>query len=362
MAVLRSHAIASSLFAPITLEKAIQRLGFVQADPIRSPARAQDLILRHRVKGYRAGDLERQYPKLNIEEDFLYAYGFVPRSTWQLLHPRLDEKLTAAEKRVFDIVSAQQRIHPRDLEAHLGSRREVNAWGGYSKATTRTLQALHYRGFLRVAEREKGIRLYEATRSDHEPLDAKERLRQLILLIANILAPLPERSLRATLQQLAHAAPALEGRHSVLTALVESGELANAEIDGVRYVWPAGKLIRREPEARVRFLAPFDPIVWDRRRFEHFWGWAYRFEAYTPAAKRKLGYYAMPLLWRDDVIGWVNISRSHDSFNVETGFVSHKPADPAFGAALQEEKQRFAWFLGWQMDSSNFAHTAEPKH
>ena len=58
----------------------------------------------------------------------------------------------------------------------------------------------------------------------------------------------------------------------------------------------------------MRLLAPFDPVVWDRRRFELFWGWAYRFEAYTPAAKRQLGYYALPLLWRDRVIGWGNVS------------------------------------------------------
>ncbi|MGA9801372.1 MAG: crosslink repair DNA glycosylase YcaQ family protein [Terriglobales bacterium] len=56
---LRVSAISHSLFPPITLEAAIQRMGFVQADPIRAPARAQDLILRHRVNGYRAGDLER---------------------------------------------------------------------------------------------------------------------------------------------------------------------------------------------------------------------------------------------------------------------------------------------------------------
>ena len=59
---------------------------------------------------------------------------------------------------------------------------------------------------------------------------------------------------------------------------------------------------------RVRLLAPFDPVVWDRRRFELFWGWPYRFEAYTPLAKRKLGYYALPMLWRDRVVGWANLS------------------------------------------------------
>ncbi len=90
---LRTHAISHSLFRPTTLKAAVNRLGFVQADPIRSPARAQDLILRHRVNAYRAGDLDRRYPKLNVEEDGLYAYGYLPRNISNLLHPR---KITKA--------------------------------------------------------------------------------------------------------------------------------------------------------------------------------------------------------------------------------------------------------------------------
>ena len=79
LADLRRYAVARSLFPPTTLKRAIERLGFVQADPIRAPARAQDLTLRHRVNGYRAGDLERRYTSLGIEEDFFVNYGFVPR-------------------------------------------------------------------------------------------------------------------------------------------------------------------------------------------------------------------------------------------------------------------------------------------
>ena len=85
---LRRYATARSLFTPPTLPRAIARLGFVQADPIRSPARAQDLTLRHRVKGYRAGDLERQYPKLAVEEDFFVNYGFVTPELHARMHPR----------------------------------------------------------------------------------------------------------------------------------------------------------------------------------------------------------------------------------------------------------------------------------
>ena len=95
---LRSYAISQSLFPQTSLKIAIRKLGFIQADPIRSPARAQDLILRHRVKGYRAGDLERRYSSLDIEEDLLYAYGFLPRNIWQLLHPRNLDHASASER------------------------------------------------------------------------------------------------------------------------------------------------------------------------------------------------------------------------------------------------------------------------
>jgi uncharacterized protein len=343
---LKRHAISMSLFSPITLGQAVERLGFVQADPIRSPARAQDLILRHRVKSYRAGDLEKRYPSLHLEEDFLYAYGFMPLSTWQLLHPRLNSKLTAAEKRVLEIVSTHKLIHPRELESDLGRKREINAWGGYSKATTRTLHALHFRGLLRIAKRENGIRLYEPAVQSHEPLEPAERLRQLVLLIANILAPLPDRSLRAALRHLGYSAPALEGRNSAVTKLLASGDLASALVDDVRYVWPAGRVVRKESPELVRFLAPFDPLVWDRQRFEYFWGWSYRFEAYTPLPKRKLGYYAMPLLWRDDVVGWVNISnRQGVALSVQPGFVNQEPADPSFRREFEAETERFRHFL-----------------
>ena len=61
----------------------------MQADPIRAPARAQDLTLRHRVAGYCAGDLERLYPHLPLEEDFFVNYGFLPRTLHSLMHPRI---------------------------------------------------------------------------------------------------------------------------------------------------------------------------------------------------------------------------------------------------------------------------------
>ena len=97
----------------------------------------------------------------------------------------------------------------------------------------------------------------------------------------------------------------------------------------------------------MRLLAPFDPVVWDRRRFELFWGWAYRFEAYTPAPKRLLGYYALPLLWRDEVIGWGNVSVGRDGrLDATLGYVAGTaPRDALFRRELDAELARLAAFL-----------------
>src|SRR5262245_30814939 len=216
---LRAHAISHSLFTPTNLKSAIARLGFVQADPIRSPARAQDLILRHRVKGYCTGDLERRYVSLDIEEDILYAYGFLPRRIWQLLHPRDARGLSKLEKKVLDMVLKFGVMHPSELEEHFGRKRVINAWGGYSKATTRALEGLHYRGLLRIARRENGIRLYEPSQLLGETLSPQERLQKLVMVIANILAPVSEKSLFANIARLSR----LGNTRTAVRHLLEAG-------------------------------------------------------------------------------------------------------------------------------------------
>src|ERR1051326_3851429 len=105
---------------------ALTRMGFVQADPIRAPARAQDLILRLRVKGYRAGDLERRYGSLGIEEDFFVNYGYVTLGVQALMHPRPElrvpadgnQALSAAEQKkeklLLDFVKKRGAVPPRE--------------------------------------------------------------------------------------------------------------------------------------------------------------------------------------------------------------------------------------------------------
>ena len=354
LANLRRSAIAWSLFPPTTLTRAINRLGFVQADPIRAPARAQDLTLRHRVKGYRAGDLERRYAVLGVEEDTFINYGFVPASVFALMHPRADLSHWPPGRRLkvqalLEFVRERGHAHPREVDVHFSHWRVTNYWGGSSTATTHLLEDMHYRSLLRVARREGGVRVYAVQAHAPGPADVATSVAHIDALIDVLVrkySPLPGPSLSNVVSRLRYAVPQW---HSDLKSALQRARqrLAHARVDGVDWYWPADERVRHSaPADTVRLLAPFDPVVWDRRRFELFWGWPYRFEAYTPPPKRQLGYYAMPLLWREQVVGWANLSVKAGRLQPEVGFVGPRLGDAAFGNALDDELQRISVFLG----------------
>ena len=360
---LRRYAVARSLFAPTSLPKAIVKLGFVQADPIRAPARAQDLTLRHRVKGYCAGDLERRYGELDIEEDFFVNYGFMPRHTQALMHPRSPKTALTAERRqqmaaVLDYVAKHGVVHPKAVHDHFAHGKSQNWFGGTSNASTQLLDDMHYRGMLRIAARANGVRTYavndavHAARQPDVSNDASEvskSLDTLVDVIVHKYAPLPERSLTELLGYLLRGG-APQWVHLKRDAIARAkSRLASGVVDGQTYYWPTNEnpsAAKHVPPTTVRLLAPFDPVVWDRRRFEHLWGWAYRFEAYTPAPKRVRGYYALPLLWQEHVIGWANVSVKEGLLTTDIGYVSGKPPRGVdFKQALENELADMHRFL-----------------
>jgi len=388
--------VAQSLFPPTTLKRALHRLGFVQADPIRAPARAQDLILRHRVKDYRAGDLERRYSKLGVEEDFFINYGFVTSAIHALMHPRLAavpkpgeqykdptrinwpaERRKKAEA-LLEFIRERGSAHPREVDDHFSHGTVRNYWGGSSNASTHLLDAMHYSGMLRVMRREDGIRIYAArehavarpsiqgsrlissadiqamkphqrrrlavqTPSDN---DVRRAIDTLVDVAIGIYAPLPSASLSIVVNRLRFAVP--QWHNELKSALQRAKQrLSHAQLDRIDWYWPATRDPARDsPEDSVRLLTPFDPVVWDRARFELLWGWTYRFEAYTPVAKRKRGYYALPILWRNRVIGWGNLSVKNCELTSEFGYIKSPPRDRTYKRELAAELTRMRTFLG----------------
>lgn len=360
MAALTAADLRAAAFRTLTpqpsLQAALNRMGFLQADPIRAPARAQDLTLLARVPGYRAGELERRYAELDAEEDMIPNYGFVPRAVQPLLHPRevvpgrVEREHPALLEEVRARLNGGEELHPRALAAALGRGRTVNAWGGQSSISTRILGALHYRGEARVTRRVGGVRVYgpaphlAALRG--RPLPEAERLRGTVHLLAALYGPLPEASLRYLVSLSGFGLPHLRGGLKAAFTVAVREELAGVTVDGVPYVWVVDHPPSDAPVPRgVRIVGPFDPLVWDRRRFEHLHGWPYRFEAYTPAAKRTMGYYALPVFQAGRAVGWANLSLSGGELNADLGFIPGFRQTAAFRQGLEAEMQRYRTFL-----------------
>jgi uncharacterized protein YcaQ len=180
----------------------------------------------------------------------------------------------------------------------------------------------------------------------------------LVDVVVNLYAPLPAASLSQAVRRLRYAVP--QWSNEINAALQRAKRrLAHARVDGVDWYSPSGEQMDvAETADTARLLAPFDPVVWDRRRFELLWNWPYRFEAYTPVSKRRWGYYALPLLWRDRVIGWANArlrsassggqaSIADSGLVLDVGYVAgHPPRDREFRQALAAERAALSAFLG----------------
>jgi uncharacterized protein YcaQ len=273
------------------------------------------------------------------------------------MHPRADLSHWRLARRrkviaLLDFVRERGTVHPREADAHFAHGSVTNYWGGSSSATTHLLDGMHYRGLLRVVRRDSGVRVYAV--QEHPPRDDGPAVRRgqldaLVDVIVGKYAPLPAAGLSGLVARLRHGTPQWHGE---LKATLQRARdrLGHERVNGVDWYWPAGERpasSRHAPRDEVRLLAPFDPIVWDRRRFELFWDWAYRFEAYTPAPKRKLGYYALPLLWRDEVIGWANVTVKDGVLASDTGYVAGRaPRERLFGRELDAEMARMGAFLG----------------
>ena len=334
-----------SLFPQISLEEALKELGFVQIDPIKSPAPAQDLILFQRVAGYRKGDIEKQYEALDLEEDFLYAHGFMIQDVWKQLHPRSNVDLTEFDEKVLEAIQNHLEVNSKDLEKEFGTERVQNWWSGYSRATKMALERLHYYGLVRITRREKGNRIYQALPKTSNNLSVDERLKKIILAMIRIMEPVSTKTLSESMHRL--------HRHFghtkvIINTLIDTGVLEEQKLDGITYVWKKGDFQEKKSPKIVRFLCPFDPVVRDRVRFEHLWGWLYQFEAYVPSVKRIRGYYAMPILFGEEMVGWANIKVIEGELDVALGFIHGRPKEEVFDRELKKEIERMKVFLHLQ--------------
>ena len=257
--------------------------------------------------------------------------------------------MQARAEEVLAFVRQQGPTHAKSVQAHFDHGR-IKRWGANLNASTHLLDGLHYRGLLRVARRDAGTRVYEAI--EHPPQDDSPEARlaragQLLDTVVRLYAPLPAASLVYLCRLLCYGVSHLAAEIRQLQERVKS-RYCYAQVDGLLWFWPQDEnptSVRYSVDDRLRFLAPFDPVVWDRRRFQLFWGWEYKFEAYVPAHKRRMGHYAMPMLWGEHILGWANLKVVDGRLQHGLGFARPRPRGSAFQPARDEALQQMQEFL-----------------
>jgi uncharacterized protein YcaQ len=258
--------------------------------------------------------------------------------------------MQARADEVLAFVRERGDTHSKHLQAHFDHGR-MKRWGGNLNVSAHLLEGLHYRGLLRVARREAGTRVYQAIEhppQEDTPAARLARAARLLDMVVQLYAPLPAPSLGYLCRLLRDGVPHLAAEMRQLQEHAKS-RYSHAQVDGLLWFWPQGEhpvATRHAVDDRLHFLAPFDPVVWDRRRFQLFWGWEYKLEAYVPARKRRMGHYAMPMLWGEQVMGWANLKVVNGRLQHRLGFAGRqRRRGSAFKAALNEALRRMQEFL-----------------
>jgi uncharacterized protein len=350
-----------------------RRFGSVQFDPIDVAGRTHDLMLHARVAGYEPSWCDELYERREIFEAYNKGLSFVIASEFPWfraplrarLPPVIDENPEAAE-RVLERIRAEGPLSSRDFDSERGNTTD---WFGMPTNTVRALlEAYTLTGVLGLALRDGNRRYYDLL----ERLLPAKLLRKSVPLREQLRHKLHSRYRAHGLLGIGGGGdifggigpakpdprwPDNPGRTALREELVENGDLVPVDVEGVR-----GKrfVLREEvglleappePPPSVAFLPPFDPLVWDRGLLGSLFGFDYVWELFHPPAKRRWGWYVLPILFRDRFVGRVEprIDRAGGRVEVigfwwEDGFAPRRAA--GFVDAMREALDAYVRFAG----------------
>ena len=306
---------------------AVDHLGYVQIDTINVIERCHHHILYTRIPNYRRADLRQaQSADKSVFEYWTHALSYVPSKDFRFFRPLMREHQREGHRWYASVTPADTRkvmrlikagpLTIRDIEDDVLTEKE-HLWQS-RKPSKRALQLGFYTGVLTVSERNGMLKTYELmTRHfgwDKPPKPATAAETTTYLL---------DRALRAqgivSLDSICHLdAPSKKPIRRLIDARVRRGELVPAALDGAgkQEHWARPEVLEEKGEGDpnlVHILSPFDPLVIQRRRTELFFGYSHLFEAYVPKAKRKLGYFALPVLVGDDIVAAIDLKTDRQS-------------------------------------------------
>jgi uncharacterized protein len=300
---------------------AVAHLGYVQIDTINVIERCHHHILFSRIPSYRRADLRHaQSVDRSVFEYWTHALSYVPAGDFRFFLPAMREHRREGHKWFASVMPADMRkvmrlvragpLTIRDIEDDVLTEKE-HLWQS-RKPSKRALQLAFYTGAVTISERQGMLKTYELmTRHfgwDKLPKPASTK---------DITAYLLDRALRSqgvvSLDSICHLdAPRKAAVAGLIASRARRGELVPVTIDGAgkQEHWAQPAALgpgERASSDLVHILSPFDPLIIQRKRTNLFFGYNHLFEAYVPKAKRKLGYFALPVLVGDEIVAALDL-------------------------------------------------------
>jgi hypothetical protein len=360
--------------------RVVERLGSVQFDPLEVPgARNHDLVLHARIRSYERawldGWLYGPRSSRRLIELYNKALNILPID--ELPYYRLAWTRGAANYRDFfnehRELADRIRTHIREVgPVSTGAFRDVNhriEWwwdtaGSSTTAARATLEALFVAGEMGIARREGNRRFYDlidrvvpAQLLHAEPAPEIEALRHRVLSRYRAVGLV---ATTGNAELVWGAAGPVAQRSAITSALMDDGTLIPVQVEGLRGTrivlsdeLPILRATarRRKVSPEVTFLAPLDPLMWDRPMVRDLFGFDYMWEVYTPAAKRRHGYYVLPILFGDRFVGRIEPKYERKTRTLHMAGVwfedDFRPMDePHFVPALSEALRAYRSFVG----------------
>lgn len=361
---------------PTSIKTVVERLGSLQFDPLEVTGRNHDLVLAARIDGYR-----REWTDaLLYEERWLYeAYNkglsLLPTSElpwyrirWDRAKARHDDQAfvehAALVDELLDRIRREGPLSSTDIEP----RAAIDWYWRPTNQVRALLEALAEAGVLGLARREGNRRVYDLAERLFPAELLAERRSEEEQVRHKLLSRYRAHGLLGTSGQAeiwlgTGRAPERRRRHR---ELLDAGELVPVVVDGIRgerYI-PGGEVAGLEAAATsvaagepldrgVAFLAPLDPLAWDRQLLRSLWDFDYLWEVYVPAHRRRWGYYVLPLLWGDRFVGRIEprIDRRSGALRIlglwwEDGFDPLAPAADGFLDTFVDALAAHARFTG----------------
>jgi uncharacterized protein len=312
---------------PGATRAAVEHLGYVQIDTINVIERCHHHILYARIPGYRREHLRQaQTVDKTVFEYWTHALSYLPtkdmrfyvgamKRHWQRRSVWFTAVRPVDLRKVLGRIRTQGALTIRDIDDDVLVEKD-HAWAS-RKPSKRALQLAFYRGLLTVSERAGMLKTYELmTRHfgwDRLPKAASE---------SEILNYLLDRALRSqgvvSLDSVCYLDPKRKpAMRQLIEMRVRRGELLAVELEGAgklqHWLRPATLDARfEEAEELVHILSPFDPLMRHRKRTHLIFDYEHIFEAYVPKAKRRFGYFALPVLIGDEIVALVDLKTDRE--------------------------------------------------